>query len=222
MTSLALRSLCSTVTLACLPMLAQAQGSVAQVFNGDMLGTNLRYFESIAGIARTSSGDAHTYRVQGCEITATAPGGTVNELRLQLSPSCKADLSTFISTFAPPANQPLTFGAMAESSGGDLEFYADCLSMCGNAYDPSVYALWQGPRAVNFTEVLLEAVLNEDDAVAASSQWAEVMQKSKGDNFVIDTRFNCEREFDEVAAQQFKAVKVTAVTIGTELTKPGC
>lgn len=222
MASRALAVLGSTLTLACLPALAQAQATVAQVFNGEMLGTNLRYFESIAGIARTSSGDVHSYRVQGCEISANAAGGTVSELRLQLSPSCKADLSSFIGTFAPPANKPLTFGAMSESSGGQLEFYADCLLLCGNAADPSVYALWQGPHAVNFTEVLLEAVLADDAAINASNQWSEAMEKTKGQDFVIDTRFNCERDFDEVANQSFKTVKVTAVTIGTELSKPGC
>lgn len=210
------------LTLACLPMLAQAQATVAQVFNGEMLGANLRYFESIAGIARTSSGDVHSYRVQGCEITANAAGGTVNELRLQLSPSCKADLSTFVGDFAPPAGKPLTFGALNESTASQLEFYADCLYLCGNAYDPSVYALWQGPRAINFTEVLLEAVLIDDDAIGAANRWSEIMVNAKGQDFVTDTRFNCERDFDVAANREFKTVKVTAVTIGTELNKPGC
>ncbi|WP_236176392.1 hypothetical protein [Pseudomonas qingdaonensis] len=222
MRSRALSGFCCALTLSALPNLALAQATVAQVFNGEMLGTNLRFFESVAGVARTSFGDTHTYKVQGCEITATAGGGTVSELRMELSPTCKADLSTFIGDFAPPAAQPLTFGAMAGSSGGGLEFYASCLSMCGNAADPSVYALWQGPRAVGFTEVLLEVVLVDDEASAAAGHWSEAMQKAKGDDFVMDTRFNCERTFDEVAQASFDKVKVNAVTIGTELTKPGC
>ena len=45
--------------------------SVAEVFTGDMLGTNQRYFESIAGIPRESFGDEHKFKVQGCDITAT-------------------------------------------------------------------------------------------------------------------------------------------------------
>lgn len=222
MKSRALLTIGSTLALACLPMIAQANATVAQVFNGEMLGTNLKYFESVAGVARTSFGDKHTYKVQGCEITADATGGSINDLRLELSPTCKADLGSFIGTFAPPANQPLTFAALHESTGGPLEFYADCLTMCGNAFDPSVYALWEGPRAVGFTQVLVEAILIDDEAIAASQKWADEMKKRKGDDFVIDNKYNCERSFDPVALQSFKLVAITAVTLGTQLTKPGC
>ncbi|MFC0266978.1 hypothetical protein [Kushneria aurantia] len=42
--------------------------SLDDVFNGDMLNTNLRYFESAAGIARESWGDRHVYRIVGCRL----------------------------------------------------------------------------------------------------------------------------------------------------------
>ncbi|MGF6593117.1 hypothetical protein [Pseudomonas sp. 2835] len=218
----ALLTIGSTLALACLPLFAQAQATVAQVFNGEMLGTNLKYFESVAGIARTSFGDTHTYKVQGCEITADAAGGSINDLRLELSPTCKADLSSFIGSFAPAANKPLTIAALHESTGGPLEFYADCLEMCGNAADPSVYALWEGPHAVGFTQVLAEVMLTDDAAIAASSKWADEMKKHKGEDFVMESKYNCERSFDPVALQSFKSVAITAVTIGTQLSKPGC
>jgi len=218
----ALLPLVSTLVVAAMPVVAQAQASVAQVFNGEMLGTNLKYFESLAGVARTSFGDTHTYKVQGCEITADATGGTVHQLRLALSPACKADLSSFIGDFAPPANQPLTFAALHQSTGGPLEFYADCLEMCGNAYDPSVYALWEGPRAIGFTQVLVEAMLTDDAAIDAAGKWSTEMKKHKGEDFVIDNQYNCERSFDPIALQSFKPVAITAVTIGTQLSKPGC
>lgn len=218
----ALLPLVSALALAGLPVLAQAQATVTQVFNGEMLGTNLKYFESVAGVARTSFGDTHTYKVQGCEITADATGGTVHQLRLALSPACKADLSSFIGDFAPSANQPLTFAALHQSTGGPLEFYADCLEMCGNAYDPSVYALWEGPRAIGFTQVKVEAMLTDDAAIDAASKWSAEMKKHKGEEFVVDNKYNCDRSFDPIALQSFKPVAITAVTIGTELSKPGC
>ncbi|MGF6705306.1 hypothetical protein [Pseudomonas frederiksbergensis] len=204
------------------PAIAQAKASIAEVFNGEMLGTNLRYFESVAGIARKSSGDQHTYRVEGCQITATAGGGTINALRMELSPDCRADLKSFIGdSFAPAANKPLTFGNFQEAAG-DLNFYADCLTMCGNAAEPSVYALWDGPRAVGFRQVLLEVALVSDQALQASNQWQASMTKAKGEDFVMDTRFNCERTFDAPAQKSFQAVQVTAITIGSELPTPGC
>lgn len=224
MRSHALLAFCSTLALSAMPLLAQAttKATVAQVFNGDMLGTNLRFFESVAGIARTSFGDTHTYRVQGCEITATAGGGTVSALSMALSPTCKVDLSTFIGDFAPPAGKPLTVGALADSTGADLEFYSDCVTLCGNAADPSVYALWEAPRAAGFTEVKLEVVLAGNDAIEAADQWTEAMQKAKGEDFVGETRFNCERTFDKQAQASFKNIQVNAITIGTGLAKPGC
>ena len=62
---------------------------MAEVFNGEMLGTNQRYFESIAGIPRESFGDEHKFRVQGCNITATITEDTVSALRLELTPNAK-------------------------------------------------------------------------------------------------------------------------------------
>jgi hypothetical protein len=217
-----LTSLLIALVVAGIPAMAQAKANVAEVFNGDMLGTDLRYFESEAGIARESAGDQHTYKVEGCEITATAVGGKISALRMELSPKCQADLKTFIGdSFSPAASKPLTFGNFQETAG-DISFYADCLTMCGNAADPSVYALWDGPHAANFRQVLLEVVLVSDQALEASNQWQASMTKVKGEDFVTDTRFNCERTFDAPAQQSFQAVQVTAITIGSELTTPGC
>ncbi|PKH20606.1 hypothetical protein BI292_03300 [Pseudomonas sp. 43NM1] len=217
-----LTGLLTALVTAGIPAMAQAKASVAEVFDGKMLGTNLRYFESIAGIARESTGDQHSYQVDGCEITATAGGGTISALRMELSPKCQADLKSFVGdSFAPAANKPLTFGSFQQAAG-DISFYADCLAMCGNAADPSVYALWDGPRAVNSRQVLLEVVLVSDPALEASSEWRASIAKAKGEDFVTDNRFNCERTFDAPAQKSFQAVQVTAVTIGSELPVPGC
>lgn len=217
-------ALAALATMLALSGTAQAQpkASVAEVFNGDMLDTNLRYFESIAGVARQSFDNQHSYRVEGCEITATVSGTAVSALRLELSPKCKADIASFIGeSFAPPARQPLTFGNFQAATGG-LSFHADCLTMCGNAYDPSVYAHWEGPRAVDFREVLLEVKLVGDDAMDAANRWTQDMEQSMGEDWIIDTQFNCERSFDTQAQQHFKTVEVTAITIGSQLQTPGC
>lgn len=200
---------------------AQA-ATVKEVFNGEMLGTNQRYFESIAGIPRQSYGDSHVFRVQGCDITATINNGAVASLSMELGGQCQANLGTFIGDYAPPAGQTLTPGAFEESSGGGLSYLADCLSLCGNAADPSVYALWEGPRAAGFMEVMLEVVLVDGDALDAASLWQDHMTKAAGEDFVMDTRFNCDRRFDAEAHQAFKDVKVTAVTIGHGLSTPRC
>ncbi|MQA54949.1 hypothetical protein [Pseudomonas piscis] len=216
----ALYSLCAT-TLA-LSLDAAHAASVAEVFTGDMLGTNQRYFESIAGIPRESNGNAHVFKVQGCQITATVEGGKVSALRMELGPKCQADLTQFVGTYAPAPGQPLTLGAFEASSGGGLSYSADCLSMCGNAADPSVYALWEGPHAVDFKQVMLEVTLVSDAAINAADQWASQMQKAEGEDYVMETRFNCDQKYATAAQKAFEKVQVTAVTIGTDLKGPGC
>lgn len=200
---------------------AQA-ATVAEVFTGDMLGKNQRYFESIAGIAQESNGDEHTFKVQGCDVTATIEGGKVTRLRLETAPECQADLTRFVGSYAPAPGKPLTLGAFDASAGGGMVYSADCLSMCGNAFDPSVYALWEGPHAVNFMQVLLEIRLTSDEAIAAADAWTEQILKAKGEDFVNATNFNCDPQFAEGAKKAFAHVPVTAVTIGTGLASPGC
>ncbi|EGH98981.1 MULTISPECIES: hypothetical protein [Pseudomonas syringae group] len=200
---------------------AQA-ASVAEVFTGEMLGKNQRYFESIAGIPRESNGNNHEFMVQGCNITASIDAGKVTSLRLEVTPKCQADLNSFISTYAPAPGKPLTIGSFDDSSGGGLRYSADCLTMCGNSHDPSVYALWEGPHAVNWMQVLLEVTLSSDEAIAASDTWRSEIQKAKGEDFVVDTAFNCKPEFEASAKKAFEKVAVTAVTIGTGLVSPGC
>lgn len=196
--------------------------TVKDVFNGDMLGATQRYFESVAGVPRQSFGDAHTFRVQGCDITATIHGGNVSALHMAVSDECRPDLRTFIGDYAPAPAPSFTIGSFAEASGGGLKYLANCLTMCGNAYDPSVYAHWEGPRAAEFLEVLLEVVLVDDPAIGAANSWENDMTRAAGEDYVMDTRFNCEARFDDVAARAFKDVHVTAVTIGHDLDVPGC
>lgn len=201
--------------------IAQA-ATVHEVFNGDMLGTSLRYFESVAGIPRMSHADTHTFRVQGCTINATVANQHISALRLELGPQCTPDLTTFIGDYGPGAGAPLTPGALGLSSGGSLKFAADCLTLCGNAMDPSVYALWDGPRAAGFLQIRLEVMLVDGAALDAADSWERAMTAAAGEDYVLDTRFNCDTRFDEMATTLFRNVPVTAVTIGHDLNMPGC
>ncbi|MNV79194.1 hypothetical protein D3C71_1727350 [compost metagenome] len=65
---------------------ASQAATVKEVFNADMLGTNQRYFESIAGVPRESNGNDHVFRVQQCQITATIGNGKVSSARMHPRP----------------------------------------------------------------------------------------------------------------------------------------
>lgn len=92
--------------------------------------------------------------------------------------------------------------------------------MCGNAYDPSVYALWEGPHAADFMEVLLEVQLVSDAAIVAATAWQNHMEKAAGEGYVMDTRFNCHERFNTQGYNAFKNVTPTAITIGHGLSTP--
>ncbi|WP_315141362.1 hypothetical protein [Achromobacter marplatensis] len=192
--------------------------TVKEVFNANMLGTNQRYFESVAGIPRESNGNDHLFLVQNCPITATIGGGKVSALRMELANGCEADLQSFIGEYAPKAGQPITPGAF----GRGQRYTASCLTECGNAVDPSAYALWVAPRAAGGLEVLMEMVLAGGKAADAADQWEAHMKKAAGNDYVINTKFNCETRFDDVAEAAFKDVPVNAITIGYGLPTERC
>lgn len=197
---------------------ATQAATVKEVFNGDMLGTNQRYFESIAGVPRESFGNDHIFRVQNCQITATIGNGKVTALRMDLAKGCQPDLQSFIGEDAPKVGQPITPGAF----GRGLRYTADCLSQCGNAADPSAYALWSAPRSSGAVEVLLEMVLVDGKALDAADQWETQMKEAAGEDYVMNTKFNCETRFDKVAEAAFQDVPATAITIGYDLPTQRC
>lgn len=190
-----------------------------EVFNGKMLGATQRYLESVAGVPRSEFGDVHEFEVQGCPVEATIVAGQVQALRLEIGPKCQPDLSSFIDAYAPPKNQALSFGGF-EKTAGPLKYMADCLMSCGNAADPVVYGFWDGPRAAQFLQVLLEAEQVEDAALSAAGDWEAQVLKARGEDYVMDLGFNCDDQFNAQASKAFKAVKATAVTIGHDLAVP--
>ncbi|AYD66471.1 hypothetical protein DVB37_23020 [Achromobacter sp. B7] len=196
---------------------AQA-ATVKEVFNGAMLGANQRYLESVAGVPRESFGNDHVFVVQQCQVRATIGNGKVTALRLELAPGCEADLKSFIGEDAPKAGQPITPGMF----GRGLRYTADCLSQCGNAADPSVYALWTAPRSSGAVEVLMETVLVSGKAMDAADAWEAQIKKAAGEDYVMDTKFNCETRFDDAAQAAFKDVPVTAITVGYGLPTQRC
>ncbi|MFC0266977.1 hypothetical protein [Kushneria aurantia] len=94
--------------------------------------------------------------------------------------------------------------------------------MCGNAYDPSVYAYWEGPRAAGFINMVTGVELVGDKAIAAAGEWQQVMESQRGSDYVIDLGFACEYTFDEAAARLFRDVRISRVIIGGGVEGPQC
>lgn len=196
---------------------ALASDKVSELISYDMLGSDLRYFESIAGVARTSYEWNYVYKVDGCNIEVTAPQAhSINRIHIELSDTCQPDLSNALASYAPNADKALTVGNFIDSFG-DVNFYANCLIGCGNAYDPSVYVYWAGPRAFDFREVLLEVKQVSNEAIDAAQKWAEIMQNVEGEDWLFNSQYNCTTKYNTQAKELLSPVKVTAITIGYEL-----
>lgn len=73
-----------------------------------------------------------------------------------------------------------------------------------------------------FFEVMLEVTLVESDAIVAAGAWRDHMIQAVNEDYVLETRFNCDNRFDAVANETFKRIKVTGITIGHGLKAPGC
>ncbi|HEY9271399.1 hypothetical protein [Achromobacter sp.] len=196
---------------------AQA-ATVQEVFNGKMLGKNQRYFESVAGVPQESYGDDHVFEVQSCLITATIKSGKVSAMSMEPTESCQPDLSSFIGEYAPKPGQKLTLAAF----GSDLAYTADCLTDCGNAADPWVYASWTAPRAAGGVEVMLGFVQAGGDALDAADKWTTHMEKAEGKDYLLNNKFNCDARYNKVAEAAFKNVTTTSVKIGFDLPKEPC
>ncbi len=185
-----------------------------------MLNAQVAYLEHIAGPAWRVDGKYRTYKVSGCIVDVVAESNAVRSLGLRLNDRCTFDPSLFLGIKLPSANK-MTFGDLDRAWGGG-RFYADCLYLCGNAYDPSVYEHFDGPHAANFIEVNVEAALVSRASVAASEKWQAAIQADRSQDFVMKTQFNCTTSFDQAAHSFFRNIKLTELTVGYDLELPGC
>ncbi len=202
-----------------------ADNRVARIFDPEMIGANLAYFEQVAGPARNSYSDTNIYKVDGCEITARVSKGTIAWLRMDVSPSCSFNLTPFVPSLdaeLPPVHQ-LTFGGFDEATRNSGRYMADCLTQCGNAADPVVQELWQGSRAEMGLEIMLEAAQVEGPALAAADTWQQAMEKAEGTEWVSQARFNCgPNKYDAIAREAFRNVTISSISIGYKLLVPEC
>ena len=201
------------------------KSKLARIFEPEMISADLAYFEQLTGPARNTYANTKTYKVEGCEVTATITDGSVRALRLNLSQKCTFNFNAFLPNFHGklPAPHAMTFGQFDAVNGGTGRFMADCLTMCGNAADPIVYEHWHGSRADRELEVMLEVVQADTPALNAAEKWQAAMAKAEGEDWVIDRKFNCSRtKYNQIAHQAFRDVRISAITIGYNIDTQRC
>lgn len=196
-----------------------APSKLEQIFTADMIDADVSYLEQFSGPARNSDEfmKTKTYKVNGCIVTAHLDSNekTVQALTLKTSEKCTFDVNAFFkNTNKPiPSANKITFGAFDDSVGGG-KFFSDCLTGCGNAYDPSVYELVNGSHADNYIDIMIGVIQSTDAGLDASSKWSDIMKQQEGDEWVISNKFNCTDKYDDVARAAFKNVKIDSISIG--------
>lgn len=186
-----------------------------EIFTTEMFSSDLSSLEKLAGKPKSKFGNTREYKVGKCPLTVHTDGKSIGSIEMKVSPSCTFDISNIAPNL--PKNtyaHKLTHGQFDTITNGGGQFMAECLGMwCGNAADPFVNHYWQAPRSDQFVEFMLETQLVSDKAINAASKWHDIMQKKEGDNFVMDTKFNCGK-YDRDAHRLFKDIPITHIRVG--------
>lgn len=153
-----------------------------------------------------------SFVVEGCRIDVAVEKGAIVSFSFDTVPKCqKAAQSLGVNL------NGLTFGG-ASAVFGQARYSADCLASCGNAADPWVHASW----VVNGRAVSVSQILVDGPVLDATMSWEEIISTKYDNDYVIDQKFNCTREFDAAGASLFKNIKVSRLTIGKSPFLPQC
>lgn len=194
---------------------------LGNIFATETLGMAIPYLESKIGPAKYVSDSTRTYDIDGCNFQVVGKD-TINSMRLELSPQCTFNIQKVFGKSGEFLAHKLTFGTFHELAGGGVQYMADCLSGCGNAYDPSVYAFYQGPRSLGGIEIKAQGLLVDDVNIKAADRFADYLLQKEGEDWLGKTMINCDRKYDQEAQEFLRTVKVTAIEIGVQVYKPEC
>src|SRR5690606_14136617 len=148
----------------------QAAPEAAPVAGGaptidQMMGVQVAYLESKLGPARTVQDKERTYEIGDCTVRVSADGGEVVGYAVPMTPACSTQALVALKYYDLPQKIDLTMGEFA-AARGNVDFKADCLTLCGNAADPWVHLESLGPRA--FPGIRASAVMVSDATIDAS------------------------------------------------------
>ncbi len=193
------------------PAPAAAPAASGAPMIAQMMGVQVAYLESKLGPARTVQDKERTYEIGGCTVRVSADGGEVVGYAVPMTPVCSTQALAALKDYDLPQKIDLTMGEFA-AARGNVDFKADCLTLCGNAADPWVYLESPGPRA--FPGIRASAVMVSDATIDASFRIRDAIKAAKGEDYVIDTTFNCSADFDQLAIRELKTVRIDEIEVG--------
>lgn len=189
--------------------------SLDELLAPDTIGATVAYVESRIGPAWKVDGDDRIYKIDGCHVAMHASSGNVAALIMDVSDECTTNLKNLADADDSTPIHQMTLGQI-EKILGHGEFTADCLTLCGNAYEPMLHQNWDGYSANNNVDFRVSFNQFDDDGeYTATNTWQEAMQDKEGEDYIAQAGFNCDRTYDDLARTLFKDFRINQIAIGS-------
>ncbi|MFD0740538.1 hypothetical protein ACFQZQ_14740 [Lysobacter koreensis] len=202
---------------------APTPASISAIVNLRSIDATKEFLERTLGASTYETPETAKYLAGGCNVEVSyAANKAVTNVSIDLTPGCRFDAAALVGSQAPVmVDGSLTFAAF-EQLFGNARYTSPCLSLCGNAYDPYVDAVVPGSRANLVVDVAARALFVDDAVIAASNAWEAQLKAKAGEDYVVETRFNCDRTHEAIARAAFATVKVETLQFGRELGSNDC
>lgn len=195
------------------PVRAGSETPLDRLIDLELVGGNLAFFESISGPAKQvgdwQPGEEYrNYEVSGCDIQLITQGQKISAITVFVTPQCNPD------GFGMRYHGATLADAEAQLGGG--RYVGGCISMCGNAADPTYGYEIPGYRANGNLSYRIEAAATTEADWDRLSGWAGQMRASRGDDYVASMTYQCDGEQDQAARSATKDLKVVSVTVAVD------
>ena len=184
------------------------------IFDIDLLGVTIAYFESKIGPAKRIIGkDYREYEYEGCEFVVFGEN-SIDALYIEnLTDRCTFNIESFFG--GDPVNNAKWYNFSAFES-----YYSHCFYSCGQQF-PRLYGFSSGSHATNFIEILgiLEFYSNDDDN-SLDSKYEMIINKiiqEKGQDYLIYSKLNNDMTYTGLIKETFKFENCKEIAIGYNL-----
>ncbi|HWS22970.1 MAG TPA: hypothetical protein VN226_00875 [Anaerolineales bacterium] len=191
---------------------------IEKIFEPDMIGADIGYFEHITGPSVRTYDDLRIYKVDGCEVLMRSQSSVIHEIGLTVTEDCTFDLNKFLDSDRPISDlRKMTFGEFEEIFSNAI-YLSDCIYGCGNAADPVLYSYSKGARYNKNLDFMIEGSLPD-----GKNGWVESMLKDNGDQWIYDKTYNCKpNDYESIIREEKKNDKIFSIIIGRDIKKPEC
>lgn len=205
------------------PAAGEAPASITPIVRFQSIDATKEFLERTLGQSKYETPDSAQYELAGCNVNVGfADNKAVTSISIDLKPGCSFDASELARSDQPViVNGPMAF-ARFEELFGSARYTSPCLTMCGNAFDPYVAAVVPGYSANGGVDVSAQSLFIEDAAGEAMNAWREQLKAKLGEDYVIETKFNCEDTHNDIPRAAFAQVPVETLQFGRDLADGNC